>query len=134
MLPLSNNEGIELLISLAANAFTNTFPQIIPVKGALSKIEDALNNSFLLSPRSNQLIQDHNDHSDKLLTIQRHILEFISDILKVDIAHVAIEASFGEYGFTSLSLQILSDRIKQIFSLEVPPSAFFTFNTPISSA
>jgi acyl transferase domain-containing protein/NAD(P)-dependent dehydrogenase (short-subunit alcohol dehydrogenase family)/acyl carrier protein len=130
ILPLSNDDGIQIFTTLTSNVVNNNISQIIPLKGDINIIETSINNAFITSPYDTNSLKD-NITSEKLPKIQQQILLFISNIIKMEIDSIDPTITFGEYGFDSVSLQNLSDQIKGNFSLEIPPSAFFTFNSPM---
>ena len=134
LLPITNGEGCEIFDHILRNLTQDNGSQIITLKGDITKIERFLQNAFEPIATFGPAIKDHSglqaNACNQLFNIQKYISERMADLLKIEATTIDLETTFGEYGFTSLALQSLSNYIKDDFGVAIPPSAFFTLNTP----
>jgi polyketide synthase PksM len=131
MLPITNQEGVLAFIaSLQSFAYKN-LSQVIVLKGNLDKIYNYTKSKSEQINTDNVTIEQdkQNNLGYAIKEIEKTISYFVTEITKISHHQLDPETGFGEYGFDSVSLQLLSDKIKNKYKLEVPPSAFFTINS-----
>jgi acyl carrier protein len=68
--------------------------------------------------------------TDRLRAIEQAVLRRVSDVIGVRVADLDTDGEFTEYGFDSISLTVLSNRINAEWNLELSPAVFFEYTTP----
>ncbi|EPH43452.1 hypothetical protein STRAU_3486 [Streptomyces aurantiacus JA 4570] len=66
---------------------------------------------------------------DRLDAIRRAVIATVSEQLKVPAEEIDGDGEFGEYGFDSISLTALADRLGGRFGLSLAPTVFFEHRT-----
>ncbi len=61
--------------------------------------------------------------------IEKTLVGFISEQLKVKHADIDVRAEFSEFGFDSVSLTVFSNTLNQEFGLDLLPTSFFEYPT-----
>ncbi|MES2929538.1 MAG: SDR family NAD(P)-dependent oxidoreductase [Pseudomonadota bacterium] len=58
-----------------------------------------------------------------------HLLQLVSDVLKVDVADIDADTDMADYGFDSISLLKFGDLINEKFSVELSATIYFEYPT-----
>ncbi|MDM5187018.1 SDR family NAD(P)-dependent oxidoreductase [Bacillus sp. DX4.1] len=70
-------------------------------------------------------IQNENSLIEKL---QQDLIEIVADILKINQQDIYLDEEMSEFGFDSLSLTDLSNKINERFNIEIIPAIFFEYS------
>ncbi|MBU1169057.1 MAG: SDR family NAD(P)-dependent oxidoreductase [Proteobacteria bacterium] len=74
-------------------------------------------------------IEDKMEHQSTLETMRSILIDSISNIVGVDINDVDCESELREYGFDSISLTVLANRLNKTYNLELTPDLFVEYQT-----
>lgn len=124
MKPLDSNLGMDAL----QIAVSNDYQQVIITQGDKERIEKKLKSMFEIREYSPDIhgYEDTDKNLYGLFTGQ--IISFMRDILKVRDG-IVIEAEISEYGFDSISITNLVNRINKQYELGIMPTQVFEYNT-----
>ena len=65
--------------------------------------------------------------NSKLDIIQKELIEMVSEVLKVQKSNIDIEADMNEYGFDSISVTGLMNKINEKFGTDISPAVFYEY-------
>ncbi|MBU6402260.1 MAG: SDR family NAD(P)-dependent oxidoreductase, partial [Verrucomicrobia bacterium] len=122
-------QGLELLatasgIEAFVEALRGSEPQRCVVEGDLTKAAAMLRRAPGASAvdATNSTTTKH-DWRDSL---EADLIRLVGELLKVKPEDVDFEANLSEFGFDSLTLKALADRVNRLFGLALMPSLFFS--------
>jgi len=99
---------------------------VIVISGNSQKLERILN--YL--PFSDSKRQDGANTGKKALkSIEQFLVRLSSDILKVRQRDIDVNAKMSDYGFDSLCLMELADKINNTYGLDITPAVFYEYTT-----
>ncbi|MCI5056523.1 MAG: type I polyketide synthase, partial [Flavobacteriales bacterium] len=121
---ISNREGYHIFGNLLQGV--NLEERVIPIKGDLKKIIEFSSRLF-----DEKQAEEISTLSFKTTheNLTGELVSLVADVTKLNIDQIDMITQFGDMGFDSVSLQNLANKIKEVFLVEIPPSAFFTYNT-----
>lgn len=131
--PIKTQDALQSLYQ----AFALEKTQVIIAEGDHKKIKKTLRI------HSNDFLQEHSSLAAKheapvsrvsagesvVDSIRKKLKGHVSDLLKVDINAIDMEAELNEFGFDSISLVEFTNRINQEYKLEITPTIFFEHPT-----
>ncbi|MBF0119062.1 MAG: SDR family NAD(P)-dependent oxidoreductase [Desulfobacterales bacterium] len=106
---LESHEGIEAFEKI----LSDEHHQVIVMSGDKERVEKIFNRTEITVETK----------------IESDIKKIISNILKASPDNLDINESLGNFGFDSISLKILSEKISEYYKIELTPAIFFAHNT-----
>jgi acyl transferase domain-containing protein/acyl carrier protein len=130
---LSTKDGIYIL----NRALRCDELNILPVFGQQEKfIRTCLNNESNENEHSMNNITSFSkdNHNQLLMTTQNKIVEIVSEILKINSEKISLKESLARYGFGSMTLTVLADKLNDYYSVKLTPAMFYQYSTIASVA
>lgn len=123
MVPLRTEEGVETLYK----ALAWKGRQLLVIEGDGDRIAALLSNDRMQEPSP----VDENGAEGPVITsnLQLDIIEMASEILNIKSHDLDPEDEFNDYGFDSISLTSLTNRLNERFKSELNPTIFFEHTT-----
>lgn len=135
IIPMPNNAGIQALIQ----SFALDESQVLVMYGDAKKIESLISNFS-----GNQVEQHKKRAPGKQLNESEHensqmeelksrlfkeLIQLISEQMKLPAEEIKPDSEFSQYGFDSISLTTLANKIKKKWEVKLTPTIFFEFPT-----
>ncbi|WP_342434393.1 SDR family NAD(P)-dependent oxidoreductase [Paenibacillus sp. FSL H7-0442] len=121
--------SIQTGLDIFYQAMSSGRKQVMGIYGQVSRMRDKL---LTLKKAKTKPIQPRStaaDSTEKLLHKVLMILaEAISNVLDVNAKDIDDDAEWGEYGFDSISLTQLANRLNQAYELDITPALFFEYS------
>ncbi|UQQ34206.1 SDR family NAD(P)-dependent oxidoreductase [Paenibacillus polymyxa] len=125
MQPISIQTGLDIFYQ----AMSSGRKQIMGIYGQASRMRDKLFSLKKVKIKPIQPLSKAADDTEKLLHEVLIILaETISNVLDVSAKDIDDDAEWGEYGFDSISLTQLANRLNQAYELDLTPALFFEYS------
>ena len=127
--------GRESGIRAFYNALALGVPRTLVVRGRVSKIRQKFLSSAVHAPDpglhrlSSSAQRENDDASGWVGTVTRRLAADVSKMMKIPIEKIDSNEELGSYGFDSISLTELTNRLNQHYGLELPPTLFFEYPT-----
>ncbi len=108
--------------------------QIMMVEGKLERMkEKLLSNQQSKAPVAAASSMEI-DTSNMLDKVQETLMQAVSNLIKVNIGDLDVDAELSEYGFDSIMFTEFTNKLNQEYTLELTPTIFFEYPTLCSFA
>lgn len=128
VVPMNRERGLEAF----EKVMQSDFSQMIIAEGYDLLIQKTLNDGFKLPRREDKHIAPTEPVAKSKTTslgIQTLLIDTISELLEIPKIKVDLHTSFSDFGFDSMSLITLSERLTQELKIDILPSLFFSENS-----
>lgn len=122
------NLDSDLGMSALQIAACNDYQQVIVTQGDNERIEKKLQSMFRLREKTANISQYNDTDKSAAKLFSSQIIDFMRDILKVR-DEIDVAAEISEYGFDSISITDLVNKINKLYELGVLPTQVFEYNT-----
>ncbi|MCP4992737.1 MAG: SDR family NAD(P)-dependent oxidoreductase, partial [Gammaproteobacteria bacterium] len=124
--PLTTGVGLQAFDTL----MTSGQRQILVIAGQVNKVRRKLlaNN---LTPPQPPLSQEKERVDTQLLAkkVQVKLTKAVSELLKIKVEEIAEDENLSEFGFDSITLTELANKLNETYQLELMPTVFFAHST-----
>jgi polyketide synthase PksM len=128
LLPLSTAAGINIFAKLV----TQPGGQVLVLAGDPDKLRRQMGQKpDVAAPKATEGVAPAPETPGNNLTpqIQRDLIALVAQVLKINAAEISVYEEMSEFGFDSISLTELSNRVNERFDTEVIPATFFEHST-----
>ncbi|MEC1645619.1 non-ribosomal peptide synthetase [Bacillus halotolerans] len=123
MVPMQSDHGIKALYQ----GIASEKPQVFVMEGQLAKTKQKLLSSGSKIKRTDHKSADkHNSQTRKL---EQSFIQMVGEILKVNTEDIDINTELSEYGFDSVTFTVFTNRINEVYRLELAPTIFFEYGS-----
>ncbi len=109
------------------------FPRALVAQGWLAKMRQKLLSPGLSDPHSGLKKTSSSlaepQASGLLETVKRRLVADVSKMMKIQMEKINPEEDLGSYGFDSITLTELTNKLNLKYGLELPPTLFFEYPT-----
>jgi polyketide synthase PksJ len=132
--PMGTETGMQTLYQALASGF----PQVVVLHGQVERIKQQLPHRSREIPMRAAPIPDATapDHESGQAqgtvptdTLRQTLKHMISDWLKIGVEEIDSEKDLSEYGLDSIILTALTNRLNQIYQLDLTPALLFEYST-----
>ncbi|MFT0802662.1 amino acid adenylation domain-containing protein [Bacillus swezeyi] len=123
MVPLQSDHGIKAFYQ----GIASEKPQVFVMEGQLAKMKQKLLSSGSKIKRPDQKSADH--HNGQTRKLEQSFIQMVGEILKVNIEDIDINTELSEYGFDSVTFTVFTNRINEVYRLELAPTIFFEYGS-----
>lgn len=122
--PLDAKEGVSALETVLSNCAE---PQVLVVRGERAKFERAFAHAE--PPPVPSRTPDAAPGPALQARVERQVIAVVADLMKLRETDIDIDQSMSDYGFDSITLTALSNRLNGVYGLELTPALLFEHPT-----
>jgi len=108
-------------------------PRTLVAQGRVAKMREKLLSPALPVPASisgsSPSPGAENEVFELLETVKRRLVADVSKMMKIPMEKINLEEDLGSYGFDSITLTELTNKLNQKYGLDLPPTLFFEYPT-----
>ncbi len=123
ILPLQKDNGIKAFNT----AIIKSEPEFIVLEGNINKIKKYIEPGKQSTDKKRTIQSAKQD--DLLEKIKSDLLKEVSKILKINESDIDIESDLSDFGFDSITFTQFSNKINDLYKININPSIFFEYQT-----